>query len=95
MKRLKEFCDERFIRLRLPGQKSGKMMKEFYYDETLVNISGKVPGLIIRNRDIMRNGVINEVLRRKIKSLNKVNLLSSTDWGHHKTDDYFSQILES
>jgi len=70
------------------------MVKEFYVDEYVVNVPGKSPGIIIRNCDIMRNGVLSEVLKRKLRSLKNVRVISAAEWAQYKTDDYFSQLLD-
>ena len=94
MEKLKKFCDERFIKLLIQGEKGGKMVKEFYVDEYVVNVPGKSPGIIIRNCDMMRDGMLNEVLKRKLRSLKNVRVISTAEWAQYKTDDYFSQLLD-
>jgi hypothetical protein len=88
------FCENELIPCYLPFHKKyAKIDRKLYFNDVVVNVAGKFPGIVIRHSDFFRTGELNGIIQLKIKMLGKVKILSSLEWANTRTNDYFKNIL--
>ncbi|OMJ87449.1 hypothetical protein SteCoe_10869 [Stentor coeruleus] len=93
-KAFEEFCQERFLQYYLPEKKYEKMDKKFYVGEIVVNVPGRVPGILIRHRESFKDGGVSGIWMLKIAMLGKVNVIGTAEWEKDKRKEYFETLVK-
>jgi hypothetical protein len=93
-KAFEDFCQENFLQYYLPEKKYEKIDKRFYVGDTIVNIPGRVPGIVIRHRESFKDGGVSGMWMLKMAMLGKVKVVGTAEWEKDKRKEYFDMLLE-